>query len=377
MDKEITKLDFKGQLLFIGIDVHKRQWKITIRSNNMHLKTISINPDPKELYSYMSKNYPGGKYISTYEAGYSGYWIHRELLKLGIHNIIVNPADVPGTHKEKDRKDDSVDSKRLARELNNESLKGIYIPDERHESIRILSRTLQQYSRRNTQVKCRIKALLSFLGVDSQIEVEQRWSRAHIEALSTLKLNHPESEFILKKIHIPELEHIRKQRLQLLKEIREFSKSNEIIQLLRTIPGIGIMTSFTLYAELISMDRFKTIDQLSAIVGLVPSTASSGQKSVVKGLSARHSRYLRYILIEAAWVAIRKDPVFTKSYHLLCKRMSAQRAIIRMTKKLLNRIRSVWKNKQTYVPGTIETKKTKTENLQCNAKNEEKTCCAA
>lgn len=363
MSTKINQLNFEGQMFYIGIDTHKRNWTVTIRSNGVTLKTYTMDPSPKQLYSHLCKTYPGGTYFSVYEAGYSGYWIHRELNELGIKSIIVNPADVPTTNKEKDRKDDPVDSSKLSRELSNGSLLGIHIPDPFQESIRVLSRSFQQYTRRNTQVKCRIKALLSFLGMDMQIDVIQRWSAAHIAALARLKFEQSSNEFVL-KLHLEEIEHIRNQRLLILKEMRKIAKENEIIRLIRTIPGIGTITSFTLYAELISMDRFKSLNEVAAIVGLVPSTSNSDTKIVIKGLSKRHNRYLRYALIEAAWVAVRVDPVFTCCFNKLCKRMTKQRAIIRMAKKLLNRIRSVWKNKQPYVPGTIETEKLKSKRKQ-------------
>jgi transposase len=368
MDIKTKQLDFNGQTFFIGIDTHKNNWKITVRSNGLTLKTFSMNPSPKELFSYLHKNYPGGRYFSAYEAGYSGFWIHRELNDLGIRNIVVNAADIPGTNKEKDRKDDNVDSSKISRELNNGSLKGIHIPDQNQESIRIISRKLQQYTRRITQVKCRIKALLSFLGMDSQIETNQRWSAAHLRALSNLKFTQTHNRIAL-DIDLEELEHLRKMRLKLLKEIRKFSSENQIISLLRTIPGIGIITAFTLYTELMGMERFNSLDQLASIIGLVPSTSSSDSKTVMKGLSQRHSRFLRYALIESAWVAVRVDPVFTHCYNRLCHRMSKQRAIIRIAKKLLNRIRHVWKNKQRFVIGTIETAPVSKDVLNCTSKD--------
>ena len=74
----------------------------------------------------------------------------------------------------------------------------------------------------------------------------------------------------------------------------------------------------------------------------------SGEKEKVLGLSNRHNRYLRNMLIESAWVAVRKDPALTLKYSELIRRMSKQEAIIRIAKKLLNRIRFVWKNNTCY-----------------------------
>lgn len=51
-----------------------------------------------------------GNYFSAYEAGFSGLWPHYKLTELGINNIVVNPADIPTTQKEKVQKEDKRDS---------------------------------------------------------------------------------------------------------------------------------------------------------------------------------------------------------------------------------------------------------------------------
>lgn len=349
-----SQLSFKGQTFFIGIDVHSTNWKITVRSNGLTLDKVSIDPCPSKLKQYMELRYPDGTFVSVYESGFSGYWAHREFEKLGIKNIVVNPADVPTTNKEKERKDDPIDSNKLSRELSNNSLRGIYVPSINNEAIRILSRGLRQYSKRSAQVKNRIKGLLYFLGLDKQVDSDKHWSNAFIERISNTTMSDTNSKFMM-DIHIQELRHIRKTQLEILRQIRNIAKNKPVIHLLRTIPGIGLTTAFTLYAELCDIYRFSTFDQLASYVGLVPSTSSSNDKTITHGMTNRHSRYLRYMLIESSWVAVRIDPVLIKTYSDLLGRMSKTRAIIRIAKKLLNRIRAVWKNNEVYQMGTIET----------------------
>lgn len=122
-----TKLNFAGQRLYIGVDVHKKSWNVTIILNGLQIKKFSMNPNPKELYNYLTAHYPGAEYYSVYEAGFSGFWADRQLRLLGIKNIVVNPADVPTKSKERRRKNDRVDSGKLARELSVRHLEGIYI----------------------------------------------------------------------------------------------------------------------------------------------------------------------------------------------------------------------------------------------------------
>jgi len=90
MKTQSKELDFSNQEFYLGLDVHKRSWTVTIRSNNMALKTFNMNPSALELAQFMKKRYPLGKYYSVYEAGFSGYGVHRELESYGFKNIIVS-----------------------------------------------------------------------------------------------------------------------------------------------------------------------------------------------------------------------------------------------------------------------------------------------
>jgi len=83
-----------------------------------------MNPNPKELYKYLTKHYPNANYHSVYEAGFSGFWADGQLQSFGIKNMVVNPADVPTKSKERRKKTDKIDSSKLAGELSVGNLEG-------------------------------------------------------------------------------------------------------------------------------------------------------------------------------------------------------------------------------------------------------------
>lgn len=109
------------------------------------------------------------------------------------------------------------------------------------------------------------------------------------------------------------------------------------------------MTAIALYTELITMDRFAGLDELASYVGLIPSVTGSDEREIDRGLTCRHNRHLRYLLIEAAWVAVRKDPALLQTFTRLTRRMKTNKAIVRIAKKLLNRMRYVWTHQTCYV----------------------------
>ena len=112
--RQVKQLDFSGQKIFCGIDVHKKSWKVCIRSEQMELKTFSQKPSAIELVRHLRKNYPLANYQVVYEAGFCGFSPQREFSKEEVSCIIVHPADLPTTDKEKQRKSDAVDCRRLS-----------------------------------------------------------------------------------------------------------------------------------------------------------------------------------------------------------------------------------------------------------------------
>ena len=345
---------FEGQEFYISLDVHKKNFKVTIRNNRRELKTFTMNSEVEQLRKYMQKHYPGGTYHSVYEAGFCGNWIHRQLIERGFNNMVINPADVPTTYKEKTTKTDKVDSRKLARELENGSLEGIYIPSREEESLRNISRLRFQIVKETTRMKNRIKSFLNLHGIKLPSNIEEKhWSKKFIERVKRIKFTESYNQLYLLKL-LEELEHQRSRNLEILREIRKISSETKEIGYLQSVPGVGQIISFTLYAELYKIERFKGLDQLSSMVGLVPSISESDETKYNNGLTYRANKYLRPLLIEAAWKAISVDPALTIAFNEYSKRMSKQKAIIRIAKKLLNRIRYVWLNKKEYAIGIIE-----------------------
>jgi transposase len=80
---------------------------------------------------------------------------------------------------------------------------------------------------------------------------------------------------------------------------------------------------------------------------------SSGDQESTTGISHRRNAYLRGVLIECSWVAVRKDTALLMAFGKLSKRMPENRAIVRIAKKLLNRIRYVLKHQEPHEPRVV------------------------
>ena len=359
MKTQSNKLDFNGQNIYVGFDVHLKSWTVTIMTEKLTHKTFSQPPKPEILHQYLNKNFPGGAYHSAYEAGFCGYWVHNKLTSLGINSIVVNPADIPTTDKEKVQKEDARDSRKIARSLRSGDLTAIYVPTLKTLDDRCLVRMRSSLVKDLTRNRNRVKSFLHFHGIDIAETFagnHRSWSNRYVQWLEGLKFQEPSAKEALNTI-VGSSKNLRASVLDITRKIQQLSKTEtyrENVDLLRSIPGIALLTAMMLLTELENIERFESIDTLCGFIGLVPSTDSSGDNDIIGDITPRGHNVLRRAIVESAWVAARLDPALSLSYHNYCKRMDPNKAIIRIGKKLLSRIRFVLKNKKPYVCAVVK-----------------------
>jgi len=352
MQTQVTKkIDFSGKDLFIGLDVHKKSWSVTIVVNGIEHRTFTQPPDPIALHNYLQRNFPGGSYHSAYEAGFCGYDIHRQLNSEGIENIVINAADIPTTQKDKLQKRDPVDSRKIARGLEKGTIRGIHVFDREAEELRSLNRTRFYLMRDLRRSKNRIKSFLQYYGIPLPNELDNnQWSLKFVAWLKQVNMRTPAGQDAFSNL-IASYEHYRQQLLILSRivRLRISQHDKELYRLLTSISGIGPLTASALITELGDINRFPHIDHLGSYVGLVPRVRESGETVHTGGITFRCNTFLRTLLIEASWQAIRKDPALMQYYHSRLSGSKGHKVIIKVARKLLNRIRYVMKNRKPYM----------------------------
>lgn len=346
--KNSIGISFEGKHFFCGIDVDTKHWDVVVRTDGIEVKKVSMDPDPETMVKYLRRMFPGGIYHTVYEAGYCGFGAHRQLTALGCDSRVTHAADVPTTDKEKESKSNRIDARKLARGLENGELKAIYVPTEKAQHLRTLVRHWNRCTRSTTRVQQRIKALLYYYSID--FRQFRKLSGPFIAWLERLPLDGGLVKQSL-KLHLDELRQHRERIVTIQRELRTWCKTHEdweLLQILMTIPGIGFKTAIVLYTEIIDMHRFPSLDEVKSFVGLRPSMRGTGDHVTILGLTRRRNRYLRHIMIEAAWASLRSDPALVAYYCACAGRMKRQAAIVLVAKKLLNRIRYVWMHRTPY-----------------------------
>lgn len=349
--------DFSNQNIYVGMDVHHKSWKVHIYSDEFELKSLSQEPDVDRLCNYLQTHYQQANYQIAYEAGFSGFWIQRAFAAKGINCKVVHPADVPTNNKEQLRKTDKVDCKKIAKGLKNGDLNFIHVPDIQLELDRQLLRSREQLTKDATRSKNRIKAILKLQGIAIPHSYKEgRWSISFVKWLKEIDFKSVSGKMAM-QTQINELIFLADQKKQIDTTIKELSKTEPYstnVGLLQSIPSIGLLTAMTLLTEIGDINRFKRLDELCSYCGIVPNCHSSGETDRIGGLSRRGNGIIKKVLIECAWVAVRKDPALLLYYKQQIAHMKGQKAIIKVSRKLLSRIRYVLMNRKEYVLGVIE-----------------------
>lgn len=154
-------INFNGQNIYIGIDVHLKSWSVTIITESGYKRTHSQKPSAKELFEHLKKHYPNGKYQAVYESGFSGYSTYYALKEYGIKCMIIHAADVPTSQYENVMKTDAIDSEKLAKSLKGGLLRGIYVRDKEELDDRSLIRLRKTLQKQLGGYKSRVKHLLT------------------------------------------------------------------------------------------------------------------------------------------------------------------------------------------------------------------------
>lgn len=352
-------ISFKGQKIYVGIDVHKRKWAVTVLTEAGYMKTHCQHSSSQELCDYLHHHFPDGDYQAVYEAGFSSFSTYYELTELGIDCMVIHAADVPSTQYEDIMKTDRIDSVKLAKALRLGLLKCIYIRPKDDIDDRAVLRMRNAIIKDLNRSKSRVKHLLMNNGVKIPEEFERRrgssWTKAFMcwlrSDLPLLSRTRTALDLLLSHV-----EKMKQSQLEANRKLRLLSQTNrykENYELIRTIPGIGQIVAMTILTEISEIHRFKNERQFASYLGLVPMSHSSGDKIIHGEMTFRGNKEVGPLLIEASWIAIRHDIGLSAAYSDYCKRMKPQQAIVRIARKLSNIVLAVLKNKQKYVPYTF------------------------
>lgn len=338
-----------GSAVFVGVDVHKRQWFVTVRTAEVELFCGSINGDWPSLRGLLERFDPA-RVTVVYEAGFSGFWLHDGVVAWGGRCVVTPPSLVPMAYGNR-VKTDKRDSRKLAWLLSLGLLKQVWVPDESQRGHREVLRRRRQLVQDRVRLQSRIKSELALHGI-SVCDRPGRWTGPLLERLREVRLADCWAQASYERL-LAMYDLVSEQLLlqtRLLRELSRLPRYRNSVRLLSSIPGIGAITAMALLLELQDVRRFGRAERLAAYVGLTPSQYSSGDHIRMGRITGMGKGYLRGLLVEAAWIAVRRDPRLQLVYDRIKQRAGGKRAIVAVARRLVLAVRRVLLDNVAYQP---------------------------
>jgi transposase len=290
------------QVRYIGLDVHRASVAVAIADDEGAPRSYgNIANDPSAIRTLMTRL--GGPYVQlrvAYEAGPTGYALHRQLSSMGIECIVVAPSLIPKRPGDK-VKTDRRDALKLARLLRSGDLTAVWVPDEAHEALRNLVRARADAKVDQLRAKHRLSKFLLRQGCHPPVGMKN-WSQRHFQWLRQVHFEHAADQIVFTDyLAVVTAASERIKRLEAaLQQCATSSSQVAVVRALQAFRGIGFLTAVTIVAEAGDLRRFRTAPQLMAYTGTVPSESSSGGKQQRGPITKTGNGLLRHVLGEAA-----------------------------------------------------------------------------
>jgi transposase len=347
-DYQKGKVLAMGKDVDLGIDVHKEKWHVTARVEGEEIFNGGMPSQYHSLRKLLDR-FKDCRIKVAYEAGPCGFWLYDKLIADRIETIVVPPSLIPIESGNK-VKTDKRDSRKLAKLLESNMLKKVYVLSEGDRADRELVRTRRQILEHRSDVMRQIKSKLLFHGIKSPFPNKDRWSQRYVKWLKELSFEHHVLKISFGSL-IELFEYLSSQLVKISKQVIALSQSEKYsrkVKLLKSVPGIGILIAMELLVELTDIERFKTAEEIASYMGLTPSEYSTGQYVRQGRITRCGNKRARTCLVESSWHLIVKDPFMRFKYMTLKNRKGGKRAIIAIARNLIIRIRRILLNNDPY-----------------------------
>lgn len=332
--------------VYIGIDVHRSQYTVSCIKDGEVVKRGRIVGSPESLLNFINKFFSGLEVHTAYEAGFSGYRLHRELERAGIRSIVVHAASIEVSLKKS--KTDKRDSLRIAEQLATGRLKCICIPSEEQELKRLITRTREQLMRARKRVMSQIRMKLHQFG-ELPMDYKGVLRTEFVETLIAGGLPEELSSALNSLLAIKKATEVEIKRFDA--QIKKAADLDTLALVYRKLPGLGPLTSYRLSSELGDLLQFKNEKCLFSFTGLIPGEFSTDATRRFGHISKQGRSSLRHILVEAAWAAIRKDKALKEAFNKIAVRAGKKRAIVAIARKLIGHARALFRKQEAYQSG--------------------------
>jgi len=330
---------------YVGIDYHKKYSHVTaIDEEGRVIRSKRLDNRPESFQEFFGRLQ--GPSETVLEASRTWGVMYDLLEEIeGVESVeLAHPQKVRAIAEAK-IKTDKIDSHILAQLLRADLIPAAYIPGKQTRSYKEMIRQRVFLVRMRTRLKNRIHVLLD---------------RLHVPLPSVTDIFGKRGTDYLRKLNLPGVDgEILRENLQLLevfntlikeaeREIALLLGDNPLVKLLRTVPGLGPILAAVVALEIDRIERFASPSKLASYTGLVPSTYASGGKLFHGRLLPMSNKWLKWALVEAAWISIRTSPYCRAYFESHKRHKGPHTAAIALARRLSEIVWHVLKENRVY-----------------------------
>ena len=321
----IKKDSTEGAALYMAVELSQKKWKLGFSDGKkMRFRDIcarDLEQLQEEIEMAKQKfHFPGCVKIQCcYEAGRDGFWLHRYLLSCGVDNVVVDSSSIEVNRRKRRLKTDRVDAMKLLQMLmryhggERKLWSVVNVPSAESEDERHLNRELETLNKERTMHRSRIHGLL----IQQGLEIKNPSGKEFLKELASLRMwDGTDLPVGLKERIIREYERLKmvEEQMKALRKEREMkvqsqaTSSVQKVAQLRTLYGIGDMSSWEFVTEMFGWRTFRNVKEVGAFAGLTPTPYDSGGSRREQGISKTGRGRIRALSIQIAWGWLRFQP---------------------------------------------------------------------
>lgn len=333
----------------IGVDLHKTLLTATVLDATGTILERKDIPTKcrNQIAAYFASHGPEVQVAVESVGFYHWFW---DTVKPRVRKLhLADPAGVRACAGRR-TKTDRNDSLLLAELLRDHRLPMAYVPDEPIRALRELCRHRHRLARQLALARRHLRwialknnlpgpdtftsdrAQKWLVSQDAKLSAVHRLSgRQFVDQITSLERQLADVELVLKE------------------SVAAHADVAPTLALIQSVPGIGFLTALTMVCECGEITRFDNVDELSSYAGLCPRVTQSGESAHHGHISKQGPPPLRWVLQQAAWVAIRTDPQARRIYARIAKRAGSKKAATALARKLLSYAWSVCRQGRPFV----------------------------
>jgi transposase len=314
---------------YFGMDVHKDFVMVVAVDAKQTVVQSAVRIQLSDLEQWAGDTLTREDEVAL-EATANAWHVH-DLLSRSAGRVVVSNPNKTALIAHAQVKSDKGDAEHLARLLAAQFLATVWVPHRDVRQQRALVAHQSDLRQMMTQTKNRLHALL----------------RSHNRRCPVRSLFSAEGRAWLEQLALPFVQALERQhllqQLDLLaqqieatdRQIAELAQRDPRVTRILQLTGIGYYTAFAILAAVGDVHRFATADQLASYAGLVPQSHQSGGTAYSGRITKAGPSTLRWLLVEAAHIAVRYDPHWQRIYASIKRRRGSKVALVAVARKLL------------------------------------------